>query len=250
MGTLEEVGQGALLRPVAALCVITHTCAPRRMGLGKCTPMARAWSIRAQQHNASPGRGLLQPLVLLFARHLDKQIPSNSRQHSRPSKQVAQSLLWLGSTPFRFTCPRCCSSTRTCNQQGVPTDDTSHPPMVSCIAASRHLSLPQRRRFHTTWARHNTQSLCSVRSGTGRSAKDVSPHSGSLLIVEVTVSKTLLTETEHPPPPCGRLATDHVCTARSIPDVHTASLTFSWPVAGMFLAFRQTPGSAILRLSV
>src|SRR5215813_9608676 len=37
-----------------------------------------------------------------------KQIPQNSRQNSRPSKQVDQSLLGLGSTPFRFKFPRCC----------------------------------------------------------------------------------------------------------------------------------------------
>src|SRR5262249_51744570 len=47
-----------------------------------------------------------------------------------------------------------------------------------------------------------------------------------------------------------RLATDHGCTARSIPDVPTASLTFPWPDAGLSLAFRQPPDSAILRLSV
>src|SRR5262249_24977113 len=79
----------------------------------------------------------------------------------------------------------------------VPTDDTAPPvsPMVSWLAASRNLSLPHTRRCHTQWARHNTLSLCSVRPGTGRSAEDVSPHSGSLLIVEATVSKTLLTNT-------------------------------------------------------
>ena len=138
-----------------------------------------------------------------------------------------------------------------CSQQGGPTDDTFHPvsPIVSCLGASRHLSLPQRR-FHTKWARHNTQSLCSAHPSTGRAAEDVSPRSGSLRIVEVTVSKTLLTDTEHSPPPCDRLATDHVCTARSIPDVRTGSLTFAWPVAGMFLAFRQPPGSDILRMPV
>src|SRR5262245_30628534 len=69
--------------------------------------------------------------------------PPCERQHSRPSTHVDQSLLWLGSTPCRCTCSRCSSSTGPCNQQGVATDDTSHPPMVSCIAASRHLSLPQ-----------------------------------------------------------------------------------------------------------
>ena len=31
-----------------------------------------------------------------------QQIPRNSRQNSRPSKQVDQSFLCLGSTPFRF----------------------------------------------------------------------------------------------------------------------------------------------------
>src|SRR5262245_34982976 len=101
MGALEEIGQGALLRPVAALFVITHVSAPRRTGLGKCTPMVCAWSIRAQKQNAPPGLGLLQPPVLLFEPHLEKQSPRHSRQHSRPSTHVAQSLLWLGSTPCR-----------------------------------------------------------------------------------------------------------------------------------------------------
>src|SRR5437867_638257 len=113
MGALEEVGQGALHRPVAALCIIKHASAPRSMGLGECTPMARAWSIRAHKHNAPPGLGLLQPPVLLFEPHLDKQLPRHSRQNSRPSKHVNQSFLWLGSTPFRRTFSRCCSLTDT-----------------------------------------------------------------------------------------------------------------------------------------
>ena len=211
--------------------------------MGECTPMARAWSIRAQRHNAPPGRCLLQPLVLLFAHHLDKHIPRNARQHSRPSEQVAQSLLWLGGTPCRCTFSRCCSSTRTCNQQGVPTDDTSHPPMVSCVAASRHLSLPQRRRFHTPWARHNTQSLCSVRSGTGRSAKDVSPHSGSL-------HKAMLQDAVGKAPwrqtlrwllwCCTRLPmvpAHSVCVPRTIGQQETIILTRGWKFPGINLVF-------------
>jgi len=55
------------------------------------------------------------------------------------------------------------------HHHGVPTDDTPHPvhPIVSCMAASRNLFLPhtvlldmpppQRRKFHTQWARNNTQ---------------------------------------------------------------------------------------------
>ena len=81
------------------------------------------------------------------------------------------------------------------HHHGVPTDDTPHPvpPIVSCIAVSRNLFLPhtvlldmpppQRRRFHTQWARNNTQSLCSGCPGTGRSTSDVSARSGSFLTV-------------------------------------------------------------------
>src|SRR5262249_7824648 len=103
MGTLEEVGQGALHRPVAALCIIKHASAPRRTGLGECTPMARAWFIRVQKHNAPPGLGLLQPPMPLFAPHLEKQSPRKSRQQSRPSTHVDQSLLWLECLPFHCT---------------------------------------------------------------------------------------------------------------------------------------------------
>src|SRR5262249_7069711 len=112
MGTLEEVGQGALHRPVAALCIIKHASAPRRTGLGECTPMARAWFIRVQKHNAPPGLGLLQPPVLLFAHPLEKQLSRHARQHSKPSTHIDQPLLWLGSTPCCCTCSRYCSSTR------------------------------------------------------------------------------------------------------------------------------------------
>ena len=103
-------------------------------------------------------------------------------------------MLCLGSTPCRCTFSRCYSSTCHNRHYGVPMDDTAHlvSPVVSRIAASRHLSLLQRRRLHTKWARQNTQSLCAVCSDTGRSAEDVSPRSGSLLIVGATVFKTLL----------------------------------------------------------
>src|SRR6516165_4892119 len=43
---------------------------------------------------------------------------------------------------------------RVVHDSGVPTDDRGpHPvsPMVSCMAASRQLSLPQRQRFQTKW---------------------------------------------------------------------------------------------------
>jgi len=39
-----------------------------------------------------------------------EQIPCNARQHSRPSKQVERSLLWLGRTPCRCKFSRYCSS--------------------------------------------------------------------------------------------------------------------------------------------
>jgi hypothetical protein len=38
-----------------------------------------------------------------------QQSPRNSRQHSRPGKQVDQSFLWLGSIPCRCKFSRCCS---------------------------------------------------------------------------------------------------------------------------------------------
>jgi hypothetical protein len=44
-----------------------------------------------------------------------------------------------------------------------------------------------------------------------------------------------------------RLAINHMCTVRSIPDGPTAYLTFAWPDAGISLVFRQRPDSAILR---
>jgi hypothetical protein len=47
------------------------------------------------------------------------------------------------------------------------------------MAASRDLSLPQRRRCHTKGTPHYIQSRCSGRPGTGRAAADVSPCSGS-----------------------------------------------------------------------
>jgi len=205
--------------------------------------MVCAWSIRAQKQNAPPGLGLLQPPVLLFEPHLEKQSPRHAGQNSRPSKHVAQSLLWLGSTPCRCTCSRCGSSTGPCNQQGVPTDDTSHPPMVSCMAASRHLSLPQRRRFCMPWARHNTPSLCSVRSGTGRSAKDVSPHSGSLhkALLQDAVGKAPWRQTlRWLLRCCTRLPmvpAHSVCVPRTIGQQGTIILTRGWKFPGINLVF-------------
>ena len=91
-------------------------------------------------------------------------------------------MLWCGSTPFRATCSKCCSSTRNCgNQEGGSTDDTSHPisPIVCCRVASRDLSLPQRRRCHTKGTPQNIQSRCSGRPDTGRASEDVSPCSSA-----------------------------------------------------------------------
>jgi hypothetical protein len=127
--------------------------------------------------------------VLLFAGHYKSQSPRHSRQHRRPSTPVAQSFRWLGSPPCRCNLARGCSSTRwrLDRNSGVPTDDRGpHPvsPMVSCMTASRPLSLPQRRRFQTKWARHNTQERCSGRPGTGRSPADACPRFVSFLTVD------------------------------------------------------------------
>ena len=59
MGALEEVGQGTLQRPVAALRIIKHAGTPRRTGVGKCTPMFCALVHTVQKHNTPPGFGLL-----------------------------------------------------------------------------------------------------------------------------------------------------------------------------------------------
>src|SRR2546425_11149429 len=105
----------------------------------------------------------------------------HGRRKSRSRTHGEQSCLWRGSIPVRLTVSRCGASTQNCNQSGGSTDDTSHPvfPIVCCRAASRDLSLPQRRRCHTKGTRQHSQSRCSGRPGTGRSAEDVSPRSGS-----------------------------------------------------------------------
>gem|GEM_PF-5228834 len=65
--------------------------------------MTPAW---AQRREEMLSDCLVSPDV--FTQMVDQQIPRNSRQNSRPSKQADQAFLWLGSIPFRFKFSRGC----------------------------------------------------------------------------------------------------------------------------------------------
>src|SRR5215471_14298417 len=113
--------------------------------------------------------------------HILPSMPEVRCTREQRQAKVLVSSLHEQSPPWRCTCAGCGASTRKCTQQGGSTDDTSHPipPIVSCRAAPRDLSRPQRRRCHTQGTRQHIQSRCAGCPGTGRAAADVSPWSGS-----------------------------------------------------------------------
>jgi hypothetical protein len=79
-------------------------------------------------------------------RHLSisQQIPRNSRQNSRPGKQVDQLFLWLGRAPFRFKFSRCCLQSRL-RLTGVAAEAARHHASEPAEPTSWHVVRPRGR---------------------------------------------------------------------------------------------------------